>query len=218
MKNTKKSTRTMKLRFAILLAALLFGATDTVQAQDRVGSIYRPNRGPQGPIANKTARRKGDLITVMISETQDVSNQETSNIKRQTSLDYALTDLDITPNAFSTLPTLGGTGEDSLSGTANYNKKGDFTARVTAIVVDTHPNGNLVISGRREIRIDQEVKVLEISGIIRRYDILPDNTIVSEKVADARVSYAGSGPLTDATNRSGLGSFIVKALRWLWPF
>ncbi|MFT5285208.1 MAG: flagellar L-ring protein precursor FlgH [Planctomycetota bacterium] len=213
-----KALSPMKVRIAILVIVFLFGGSDVVSAQDRIGSIYRPNRGPQGPIANKTARRKGDLITVLISETQDVSNQETSNIKRETSLDYALTDLDLTPNAFSTLPSLGGNSADELKGTANYAKKGDFTARVTAIIVDTHPNGNLVISGRREIRIDQEIKVLEISGIIRRFDILPDNTIVSEKVADARVSYAGSGPLTDATNRTGFAAFVVDALRWLWPF
>lgn len=208
----------MKARIALLILGALFGATDLAHGQDRTGSIYRPDRGPQSPIANKTARRKGDLITVVIQENQDVSNQETSNIKRETSLDYALTNLDIAPNAFDPLPSINGSSADELNGTANYAKKGVFTARVTAIVVDTLPNGNLVISGRREIRIDQEVKVLEISGIIRRYDILPDNTVESEKVASAQVSYSGSGPLTDATNRFGLGKFIVKVLRWVWPF
>jgi len=208
----------MNARIAVVLIAALFGSPDFAHAQDRIGSIYRPNRGPQSPIANKTARRKGDLITVVIEENQDVSNRETSNITRETSLDTALTDLAVAPNAFNPLPTLGGSTNDELASTANYQKKGVFTARVTAIVVDTLPNGNLVISGRREIRIDQEVKVLEISGIIRRYDILPDNTVQSEKVASAKVSYAGSGPLTDATNRFGLGEFLVKVIRWISPF
>ena len=208
----------MKARITLLLLAALFGSVDLAHGQDRIGSIYRPDRGPQSPIANKTARRKGDLITVVIQENQDVSNQETSNITRETSLDNALTNLALTPNAFNPLPALVGGSSDELTGTANYQKKGVFTARVTAIVVDTLPNGNLVISGRREIRIDQEVKVLEISGIIRRYDILPDNTVQSEKVANAQVTYAGSGPLTDATNRFGLGQLIVKVIRWVWPF
>ncbi len=208
----------MKARIALLLIGALFGSSEVVSAQNRVGSIYRPDGGPQSPIANKTARRNGDLITVIIQENQDVSNQETSNITRETSLDYALTELAVAPNAFNPLPTLNGSSSDELNGTANYAKKGVFTARVTAIVVDTLPNGNLVISGRREIRIDKEIKVLEISGIIRRYDILPDNTVESEKVANAQVTYAGSGPLTDATNRFGLGELLVKVIRWVWPF
>jgi flagellar L-ring protein precursor FlgH len=205
----------MKQLIPLVLLAALAPASS---AQDRVGSIYRPDGGPQGAIANKTARRPGDLLTVVINENQDVTNQETSNLKRETTLDYALTAFDIKPNAFQPLPTLGADSTDELKGTANYQKKGEFNARVTAIVVDVLPNGNMVINGRREIRIDKETKVLEVSGIVRRYDILPDNTIQSELVANASVSYAGSGPLTDATNRFGLGSVVLRCLRWLWPF
>ena len=70
--------------------------------------------------------------------------------------------------------------------------------------MDTLPNGNLLVKGRREIRIDDELKVIEFSGVVRAWDIQPDNTIESELVADARVSYQGSGPLTRSTNRRGL--------------
>jgi flagellar L-ring protein precursor FlgH len=207
--------KTSKLTLAATLVALLAPVS---YSQDRVGSIYRPNGGPMGSIANKTARRPGDLITVLISENQDVSNQETSDIKRETSLDYALLNFDIKDNAFNPLPAIQGEGEDELKGTANYKKKGEFTARVTAIVVDVLPNGNLVLNGRREIRIDQETKVLEITGVVRRYDVKPDNTVQSELVADARVSYAGEGPLTDATNRRGIGKAIFDFIRWITPF
>ncbi len=200
---------------ASVITALLAPAS---YSQDRIGSIYRPDDGPVGSIANKTARRPGDLITVLISENQDVSNQESSDVKRETSLDYALLNFDIKDNAFNPLPGLQGEGEDQLKGTANYQKKGAFTARLTAIVVDVLPNGNLVVSGRREIRIDQETKVLEITGVVRRYDVKSDNTVQSELVADARVSYAGKGPLTDATNRTGLGKAIFDFIRWISPF
>jgi flagellar L-ring protein FlgH len=203
--------------FALALGGLLCFAPASY-SQDRVGSIYRPDSGPIGPISNKTARRPGDLITVLISENQDVSNQESSNLKRETNLDYALLNFDVKPDAFNTLPRVAGEGDDELKGTANYEKKGEFTARLTAIVVDVLPNGNLVINGRREIRVDQETKVLDITGIVRRYDLKANNTIESELVADARVSYVGQGPLTDATNRKGLGKVIFDALRWLWPF
>jgi flagellar basal body L-ring protein FlgH len=60
--------------------------------------------------------------------------------------------------------------------------------------------------------------VIEFSGVVRRYDIRADNTVLSEMVANARVSYVGHGPLTNSTNRHGLGGFVHDALDWLWPF
>lgn len=207
-----------KLSFvAVVLSASLAFAGD-VQAQARPGSIFDPDRDLTSPIANHTARRPGDVLTVIVSENQGVSNQETSNLLKESSLDAQLSDLSIFPNAFNPLPSLDGESTSEFRGQGNYLKQGQFSARVTVIVVDTHPNGNLVVSGRREIRIDGETKLIEFSGIVRRYDITPLNTVESELVADARVSYQGMGPLTNATNRRGLGSWIHDAVDWVWPF
>ena len=161
---------------------------------------------------------KHDLITIIISERQDLKNEEKTDLKKTTDLTQQLTDFDIFPNAFDPLPSLSANSSDNLSGTANYEKKGNFQARVTAIVMDTLPNGNLIVKGRREIRIDDEVKLIEFSGIVRRYDVKPNNTVESELVADARVSYVGKGPLTNSTNRVGLGKWFHNAITWLWPF
>ena len=122
------------------------------------------------------------------------------------------------PNMFSTLPTLQSGTEDVFHGSANYEKTGTFSARMTAVVVDKLPNGNLIVNGRREIRVDNEVKVIEFSGVVRRFDIASDNSVQSELVADARIAYSGTGPMTRATNRHGLGGFLHDALAWLWPF
>jgi flagellar L-ring protein precursor FlgH len=187
-------------------------------AQARRGSIYDPDQGPFGLVANKTASRLGDLVTVVISESQDVKNEETSDLQKETNLKYKLDNFDVAPNAFNVLPGLEANSNDKLKGTANYTKKGKFTARLTAVVVDTLPNGNLVVAGRREIRIDHETKLIEFSGVVRRYDIGADNSVVSELVANAKVAYTGNGPLTNATNRQGLGGWIHDALAWLWPF
>lgn len=206
----------MKNFLCTLFAALAL--INVSSAQARVGSIYNPDQGPFNLVGNKTARRVGDIITVVISETQDLKNEEKSDLSTQESLNTQLINFDIKPNAFSTLPAFESSSSDSFAGTANYEKKGAFTARLSAIVMDTLPNGNLVVQGRREIRIDGEIKTIEFSGVLRRYDIMPDNTIQSELVADARVSYTGSGPMTRATNRHGLGGWLHKAFVWLWPF
>ena len=204
-------------RIVLALGALLGAQADGL-AQARMGSIYDASRGPVGLISNKTARRVGDLITVVISESQDVKNEEKADLAKATDLDYQLLNFNVNPDAFTTLPGLTAESTDTFSGTANYEKKGNFTARLTAVVMDTLPGGNLVVKSRREIRIDGEVKTIEFSGIVRRYDVLPNNTIQSELVADARVSYVGTGPLTNSTNRIGLGGWIHDALAWIWPF
>lgn len=210
--NTKK--------LVLALAAIATITTTLTLASDgtRRGSIYDPDQGPFGLVSTRTAARQGDLITVVIQENQDVSNQESSDMKKGTTLDYQFTNLDIKPNLFSTLPRAAGKSDDQFTGTANYAKKGKFTARVTAMVVDVLPNGNLVVNGRREIKIDQETKLIEFSGVIRRWDIAADNTIASELVANAKVSYTGTGPLTNSTNRRGIGAWVHDALSWIWPF
>ena len=200
----------------VLLAAAL--CVGDLTAAQRPGSIYNVDRGLQGMIADKTARRPGDLITVVIAENQGLKNEETSSLNKQTSLDYGIDSFELAPSLFDPLPDINASSSDSFSGTANYEKKGEFTARITAIVSDVLPNGNLVISGRREIRIDNETKLIEFSGIVRRFDIQANNTIQSELVAEARVSYVGSGTLTNTTNRSGVGAWLHDAIAWLWPF
>lgn len=200
----------------ITLCAAFFAVN--LSAQDRAGSIYRPDSGPRSIISSKIAFRRGDIVTVVIKENQSVQNQEASDLKRGTNLDYGLTAFDIKPNMFSTLPRVTADSSESFAGSANYAKKGAFEARLASVVVDVLPNGNMVVNGRREIRIDQETKLIEFSGIVRRYDIANDNTVQSELVANAEVRYRGKGPLTDSTGRYGLGGFFHRFFGWLWPF
>ena len=205
-------------RIALLgLMALTSFSTDAT-AQRRAGSIYNSEQGPFVLVGDRTARRPGDLVTIVISENQDVRNEESSDLSTQKDLDYQLTAFNLKPNMFSTLPTLQSGTEDVFHGSANYEKTGTFSARMTAVVVDKLPNGNLIVNGRREIRVDNEVKVIEFSGVVRRFDIASDNSVQSELVADARITYSGSGPMTRATNRHGLSGFLHDALAWLWPF
>jgi flagellar L-ring protein precursor FlgH len=203
---------------ALLLSTLFIALALPATAQRR-GSIYDSARGALRPLANKTAHSVGDLVTVVIQETQDVKNEEKADLSKSSDLNFELLDYDIKPNTFGTpLPSIETGKEDSFTGNAKYEKRGAFSARLTAIVMDTLPNGNLVIQGRRELRIDKEIKVIEFSGIVRRYDITATNTVQSELVADARVTYSGSGPLTNATNRRGLSGWLHDALDWIWPF
>jgi flagellar L-ring protein precursor FlgH len=208
----------MNLARSILpLAAVALMSADAL-AQGRMGSIYNPDHGPISLPADKTARRVGDLLTIVISETQNVRNEEKTDLSKQSTLNYALLNFDVAPGAFDPLPSIATSKVDDFVGDAKVEKKRNFTARLTAIVMDTLPNGNLVVQGRREIRIDGETKVIEFSGVVRRYDVKRDNTVESELVADARVSFSGTGTVTRTVNRYGLSGWLHTALDWLWPF
>ena len=207
----------MKLSHLFATLAVFLGVADLANAQRR-GSIYDPARGPVSPIADKTANRVGDLLTVLIRENQDLKNEEKTDLNKNSTLNYQLVDFALKPDAFSSLPSVRTQKSDTFGGAANFEKSGEFEARLTAMVMDVLPNGNMIIEGRREIRIDDERKVIEFRGIVRRFDVTRANTVESELVANAYVSYAGSGPLTNANKRRGLAGWLYNAIDWLWPF
>lgn len=207
------------MKHALLVPLALLAPLPAALAQGRPGSVYDPDRSPGSSISAKIAVNKGDIVTVLIAETQNVRNQEQSDLSKATNLNYKVNLFDLKPEAFSSLPmTVDADSTDGFVGQAKYEKSGAFTARLAAMVVDVLPNGNLVVSGRREIRIDNETKLIEFSGVVRRYDISAANTVASELVANATVTYKGSGPLTNSTNRRGIGSWIHDLFSWLWPF
>jgi flagellar L-ring protein precursor FlgH len=94
----------------------------------------------------------------------------------------------------------GNLGVDSGSGSAgsgSIDRSEEIQLSVAAVVTDRLPNGNLVISGSQEMRVNFEMRILQIAGIVRPRDIQANNTIPYDKIAEARVSYGGRGRITE---------------------
>ena len=108
----------LRTTLAILLAAVAVELPAAAQARD--GSIYDPSAGPYGLVSNKIAQRVGDLITVVISENQNVRNEEIADLRKETDLQYQITNFDIKPNAFNVLPQVAADSTDQFAGQANY--------------------------------------------------------------------------------------------------
>lgn len=162
------------------------------------------------------AMRVGDLVTVTISikdkATIDSSSNRSRNSENGLGVQMAY---DIQAVGRSTAGT--GAVDSSIRGSTASKGEGEIKRsesielRVAAVVTDILPNGNLVISGTQEVRVNFEVRVLGVAGIVRPRDISTDNTIAYDKIAEARISYGGRGRITEI-QQPGWGQQIVDIL------
>lgn len=141
----------------------------------------------------------GDIVTVKIQI--DDKAELDNNTKRSRDAGVSVgADFEGAISDFS-LGTLGATlglkNGTKTTGKGTVDRKEKIDVSVAAVVTQVLPNGNLYIAGQQEIRVNFEVRVLSVAGIIRPGDILPNNTIPYEKIAEARISYGGRGRLTE---------------------
>ncbi len=169
---------------------------------------YQPNslfsNDARGFFKDQRAHKVGDILTVVVTidDSAQISNATT---RKRTSGNEAslgtnlgslfgtkVPGVDVSPSGGI---TTGGSMTDG--GTGTVNRKESLQTNVAAVVTQTLPNGNLVIEGHQEVRVNFEIRDLIVQGIVRPEDIQSDNTIPSEKIAEARISYGGRGQITD---------------------
>jgi flagellar L-ring protein precursor FlgH len=103
------------------------------------------------------------------------------------------------------------TGSDSFDGEGASTQSNSLAGSLTVTVTDVQANGNLVVQGDKTLKLNQGDEYVHIAGVIRPADIATDNTVTSDRIADARISYSGKG-VTDSANRMGwLARFFNSA-------
>lgn len=163
------------------------------------------------------ARRVGDVINVILDESTDASKTASTNANKGTTIALP------SPTLFG--GTVTGRGRDLLSndinassdfaGTADSSQSNQLSGSIAVIVDSVLSNGNLRIRGEKRLTLNQGSEVVRVSGLIRPMDITPGNTVLSNQIADANITYGGSGLLADA-NRAGWLTRIFTSV--LWPF
>ncbi|MEL6335944.1 MAG: flagellar basal body L-ring protein FlgH [Pseudomonadota bacterium] len=166
-------------------------------------SLWRS--GPSSLFGDRRARGRGDILTVVI-EIDDEAEISNTTARSRTGSDevsvQALLGLPsvadiILPGAGTLEPAISTGSSTSTQGDGSVSREEEITFRVAATVAEVLPNGHLVVRGSQELRINFELRELQVSGIVRPEDINRRNEIPLEKIADARIVYGGRGQLTD---------------------
>ena len=166
-------------------------------------SLWRA--GAKSFFGDQRAKEIGDILTVNISiaDSAQVSNStDRSRTSSEESGISSLLGLDgpiqkALPGTPSLDPAIGVNSTSSSNGTGTVNRSEAIDLTVAAVIVDKLPNGNLVIGGSQEVRINNELRELLVSGVIRPEDISATNTIQHTQIAEARISYGGRGDLSN---------------------
>jgi len=189
------------------------------------GSIYQAGYG-MALFNDILARRVGDVLTIILNEQTNASKQATTNTSRDTSVEIENPTLFGTPLS-TTIPRPFNKGirganlgtslgsANSFEGSGDSAQSNSLTGNITVTVAEVLPNGNLIVQGQKHLTINQGDEYVRFSGIVRPSDIKPDNTVLSTKVANARIAYVGEGTLADANSQGWLARFFNS--KW-WPF
>ncbi|WP_417309567.1 flagellar basal body L-ring protein FlgH [Devosia sp.] len=187
-----------------------------------VAASYQPNslfsNDARGFFKDQRAHKIGDILTVLVTIDDSAKISNTTGRSRNSASESSiggvlgsifggkvpLADVEAS-GAINT----GGTMSDGGSGSVDRSES--LATQVAAVVVQVLPNGNLVIEGRQEVRVNYEVRDLIVAGIVRPEDIHSDNTIPSSKIAEARISYGGRGQIT-AVQQPRYGQQITDAI------
>ena len=186
------------------------------------GSIFTNGQALFGDLRSYQGSdiKVGDLITVLLSETTQASRTSALTTSRETEndaigenqKDSIVGKLGFGSGFFNGVKTTGSSITSEGSGTAG--QQASLSGSISAMVVEVLANGNLVIVGEKQLALTEGTEFIRIKGIIRPADIQPDNTILSQRIAHAQISYRGTGNLASASKPSWGNRLLYK----FWPF
>ncbi|MGC9323905.1 MAG: flagellar basal body L-ring protein FlgH [Desulfomonilia bacterium] len=187
---------------------------------DAPGSLWTPSAKFVNMYSDPRAKRVGDIVVVQIVESSSANKEAKTESEKTSTVDNSIDDiLGLPLDASSAFgydlsPTLSASSTSEFEADGETSRKGSISAVVSARVLRILPSGNMVISGKKQTRVNSELQYITISGIIRPEDISPYNTIQSNYVADLRLDFYGSGIIGDQQNKGILGRAFDK----IWPF
>lgn len=180
-----------------------------VYSEPTPGTIY--NNGTDIRLfEDRKANRVGDILTVVLAEQTNATKNSQTTTGKATDATLGNPTVFGTPLTHKGVPLFDGalSGSTSFDGKGASSQSNSLAGDITVTVVDRLPNGNLVISGEKWVTLNQGQEFIRLSGIIRPDDIEPDNSLLSTRIANARITYSSKGVLAAANKMGLIGRFF----------
>ena len=166
-------------------------------------SLWR--QGSRTFLRDQRAASVGDLVTVLVSIQDEADMANSTNRNRDNSESMGIPNLlglessfgRLFPSGFDPSKAVSASSASDVTGAGTLKRSEQINLRVAATVSQVLPNGNLVVVGRQQVRVNQELRDLQVGGIIRPQDIGSDNTVRHDRLAEARIAYGGRGTISD---------------------
>lgn len=190
----------------------------TVDPQNNLGSLFPQNS--RSYIESRTAMRKGDILTIVVSENLTGSLNSSTVANKKDSNAIQRSEMPILSDVLKWLkvPSLGVIGNKSSGATSTVSGDGTtattnkLNGRVAVTVREVMPNGNLLVEGGKSIFLNKDQVEITISGVVRRDDVRSDNTVLSENIMDAQIKATGRGVIADRQRRG----ILTRIMDWLF--
>ena len=170
---------------------------------NEANALWRP--GSRAFFKDQRAAQVGDIVTVLVrmNDSANMSNattatrsgSESAGMPHLFGMEALLPKTIIDPAKL-----LSSSSANNNTGTGQIKRAEAVTLRLAGVVTQVLPNANLVISARQEFRVNSELRELQVTGVIRPQDIASDNTVLHDRMAEARIAYGGRGQLMDVQN------------------
>ncbi|HEX4367032.1 MAG TPA: flagellar basal body L-ring protein FlgH [Rhodopila sp.] len=162
-------------------------------------ALWRP--GSRAFFKDQRASQVGDIITVLVNMNDSANLTNDTTATRTSSETAGLPNLfgleSIVPKAINMSSLVSSSSGNSNVGSGQIQRNEAVTLRLAGVITQVLPNGNLVVAARQQFMVNNELRDLQVTGVIRPEDIASDNTVTHDRMAEARISYGGKGQLTD---------------------
>ncbi len=173
------------------------------------GAIYQAGQQME-LFADLKARRVGDVLTITLNESTNASKNAVTKTTKTTSV------ANTGPTVFGKTVTTKGVpilntsmnGADAFDGEGSSTQSNSLVGSLTVTVIDVQANGNLVVQGDKTLKLNQGDELVHVSGVIRPADIATNNTVTSDRLADARITYSGKGVVNSSNSMGWLARFF----------
>jgi flagellar L-ring protein precursor FlgH len=161
---------------------------------------------------DRRARFIGDTITINIAEKTQASKKSENKTTRTQAIDASVPTMANLPFKGVLGTTLNASSSNNFDGKGENTSSNDFTGTITVTVIEVYPNGNLLVSGEKQIGLKEGEEFVRFSGVVNPNTITSSNTVTSTQVADARIEFKANGFVDSATVMGWLGRFFLTFL------